>query len=98
MKSLSLTGATVLLVCAASSAAYAADAERGRVLYETHCIVCHTPRIHMRPNKLPLTREDLRILVDDFRRMENPAWTPEETEDVVEYLSRTRYHFAPAAR
>jgi hypothetical protein len=35
----------------------------------------------------------LRGLVDVFRRQAGVAWTPEEIEDVVEYLNRTRYHF-----
>lgn len=69
--------------------------ERGRALYEAHCQHCHTERIHTRPNKIPLTRNDLRVIVDDFRRVANLGWTPEETEDVVEYLNRTHYHFAP---
>jgi hypothetical protein len=39
------------------------------------------------------TATDLRGLVDVFRRQAGVAWTPEEIEDVVEYLNRTRYHF-----
>ena len=91
--------ASILLLVAAGSASaaetYTPDLERGRALYEQHCQHCHTPRIHSRPNKLPLTRDELAAIVDHFRRTENLGWTPEEVKDVVEYLNRTRYRFAP---
>lgn len=86
-----LTSACMLAVTDAS----AASADRGRLLYETNCVACHTPSIHKRPNKIPLSRDELRMLVDHFRRSENLGWTPEEVEDVVEYLNVTRYHFPP---
>lgn len=67
--------------------------ERGRVLYERHCIECHTPGIHRRPDRLPMTVDELRGLVDTFRRVQSLGWTPEEVDDVVEYLNVTRYRF-----
>lgn len=89
----------ILFVTAATRAAPAAstapDPARGRVLYEQHCQVCHTPGIHARQHKLPLTRDELRALVDFFRRQASLGWTREEIEDVVEHLDRTHYHFAP---
>jgi mono/diheme cytochrome c family protein len=78
-----------------ASSSYGADASRGRALYENHCQFCHTPKIHTRPNRLPATKNEVRLLVDDWRRQENLAWTPEEVEDVLEYLNVTRYHFPP---
>ena len=78
-----------------ASLSFGADLERGRLLYENHCQVCHTPKIHSRLNRLPITRQELRLLVDDWRRQSNLPWTPEEVEDVVEYLNVTRYHFPP---
>ena len=66
---------TLLLVSSATIAAGSegrvADADRGRVLYERYCIVCHTPGIHARRDKLPATRDELRMLVDHFRRSAN---------------------------
>jgi mono/diheme cytochrome c family protein len=83
------------VLTAASSLSLAADVARGRALYENHCGFCHTPKIHSRANKLPMTKNEVRLMVDDWRRQSNLAWTPEEVEDVVEYLNATRYRFAP---
>lgn len=78
-----------------ASSSYSADADRGRALYENHCEYCHTSKIHARPNRLPLTKNELRLIIDNWQRQENLPWTSEEVEDVVEYLNVTRYHFAP---
>ena len=67
--------------------------ERGRALYERHCVKCHTPDIHRRAQRIPMTRDELRGLVDTFRRVQSLGWTPEEIDDVVEYLNVTRYRF-----
>ena len=40
-----------------------------------------------------MTRDELHGLVDTFRRVSNLGWTPEEIDDVVEYLNVTRYRF-----
>ena len=69
------------------------DPARGQLLYEKHCSACHTPGIHYRRDTLPISRDELLGLVDLFRRQAGLAWTPEEIDDVVEFLNRTRYHF-----
>ena len=86
---------SALALLAAPAAAQVADAARGRALYENHCIACHTPRIHSRPAKIAITREEVRELVEHWRRQQSLTWSAQETEDVVEYLGRTRYKFPP---
>ena len=86
---------TFALALAAPAAAQMPDASRGRALYENHCIACHTERVHSRPNRIALTREDVREIVDHWQRQQALAWTPQDTEDVVEFLGRSRYHYAP---
>lgn len=85
----------VAMAVAFASLSFGADVARGREIYENHCQFCHTPKIHSREKSLPLTKNELRLMVDDWRRQINLPWTPEETEDVVEYLNQTRYKFAP---
>jgi hypothetical protein len=69
------------------------DLERGRGLYENHCQVCHTPKVHSRVNRLPLDANELRLIVDNWQREENLRWTPQDVADVVYYLRQTRYKF-----
>ncbi len=71
------------------------DPERGRALYENHCQVCHTPRVHSRANRLPINRPELRVIVDRWQREEGLRWGAQEINDVVEFLNRTRYGYAP---
>lgn len=72
-----------------------ADPERGRALYENHCVVCHTPRVHSRPNKLPVSRDELREIVENWQQSEKLHWSSQDVSDVVEFLNRTRYGYAP---
>jgi len=88
-----LTAATLFT---APAAAQIPDAARGRALYENHCVGCHTPQVHKRPNRIAVTREDVREIVDHWQRQQNLTWTDQDTADVVEFLGRTRYQFAPA--
>lgn len=101
-RSIASRAAAALVLTFASHGALAAAAdvttpamsfERGRALYERHCVQCHTPDIHRRQDRIPMTRDELRGLVDTFRRVQNLGWTPEEIDDVVEYLNVTRYRF-----
>lgn len=82
---------------AAPATAQMPDPARGRALYENHCIACHTAQIHSRQGRIAVTREEVREIADHWRRQQNLPWSAQDTEDVVEFLGRTRYKFAPAA-
>lgn len=90
-----LGAATAMIFVTAPAAAQIADPARGRALCENHCMVCHTARVHTRPNRIAITREDVRGIVDHWQREQNLKWSAQDTEDVVEFLGRTRYRFAP---
>lgn len=75
-----------------------ADAERGRALYENHCQVCHTQKVHGRPDRLPLSREELREIVDRWQQVESLRWSGQDIADVVEYLNRSRYGYGETGR
>lgn len=66
------------------------DMERGRALYENHCQVCHTPRVHSRANSLPINRAELREIVDRWQREEHLRWSAQDVTDVVEFLGAGR--------
>lgn len=93
------TAAGVCLAAAVVSGTAAAqalpDAGRGRALYENHCQVCHTSRVHSRANRLPISRAELREIVDNWQRQEALGWSSQDVADVVEFLNQTRYGYAP---
>jgi mono/diheme cytochrome c family protein len=86
---------SVLAAPPPSPAAALPDLERGRRLYDNHCQVCHTPKVHGRVPRLPIDRADLRAIVNAWQRSENLRWNEQDVEDVTEFLNRTRYRFAP---
>jgi mono/diheme cytochrome c family protein len=81
--------------CAApsGSVADARDIERGRALYENHCVVCHTAKVHKRVPQLPLDAEELRSIVLVWVRYEGLQWSREDVDDVVYYVNQTHYQF-----
>ena len=75
----------------AAQGAEVPDLERGRALYENHCIVCHTPKVHRRAAPLPMRIDDLRYIVNLWASQQGLAWSRDDIDDVVHYLDRTHY-------
>jgi len=71
----------------------AADVNRGRGLYENHCTVCHTAKVHTRPNRIPLNFEELRQIVTHWAKEEKLNWSQDDIDDVVWYLNKTKYKY-----
>ena len=82
-------------VALASSAAAAdlPDPERGRALYENHCVVCHTSKVHRRYPPSAIDREALRYIVRVWTEEQNLRWSEDDIRDVVEYLNRVYYQY-----
>jgi cytochrome c551/c552 len=85
--------ALVIGMSAPAVCAQVANAERGQALYENHCVVCHTSRVHTRVNRIAATRAEIRDIVEKWQTQEKLQWGAQEVNDVVEYLNRTRYQF-----
>jgi mono/diheme cytochrome c family protein len=83
----------ILMLAATSAQAQVPDVARGRALYENHCQVCHTGKVHVRPNRIVLTRRDATELVEHWQAQEKLNWGEQEVRDVVEYLARNVYGF-----
>lgn len=81
--------ATTLLVWAGD--ARAGDAERGRLLYENHCTVCHTSVVHIRDERKATSREEIRDWIERWQNELGLQWTSGEVEDVMEYLNERYY-------
>ena len=70
-----------------------ADSERGRLLYENHCMVCHESVVHVREDRKAVSREDLRAWVRRWQRQLDLQWEGSEVEDVTEFLNDRYYGF-----
>lgn len=90
-------GASLLLaLCAASASAQ--DAERGRLLYETHCGACHYERVHQRLRPSVRDLDQLRDMVARWTPQTKHGFTLDEQEAVVQYLNESHYRFGLPAR
>jgi hypothetical protein len=75
-----------------AATARAQNIDRGRLLYETHCASCHTERLHDREKSLIRSYADLRREVGQRSSLvPNRRFTPDELEDIIEFLDRTHY-------
>jgi hypothetical protein len=89
-----LACATMIATATVALAQSAPSASRGELLYNTHCISCHSTEIHWRDQKLAT---DWAGLVRQVRRWAGNtglAWSEEEVVDVARYLNATIYRFA----
>jgi len=90
---IALLVAVSLAIPAAGRGAESPDLERGRALYENHCVMCHTPKVHRRVPPLPLHTDDLRFIVALWASQQGIRWSRDDIEDVVYFLDRTHYRF-----
>jgi len=87
--------ASVLALAFAVAPAAAQDADRGRLLYETHCGGCHYERVHQRPREHSSVKSlaDLRDQVYLRAGQTKRPYTLQDLEDLVAYLNRDFYKF-----
>lgn len=74
----------------------AQDAQRGKELYDTHCLACHYERIHKRDPSRSLVKSlaQLRLEVAQRAAVTGQRFTLEDLEDIAEYLNRSHYRLA----
>jgi len=89
-----MKSAIALLLATLALPSWAQDAQRGRALYDTHCLACHYERIHKRdPSRsLVKTLAQLRVEVAQRAALTKQRFTAEDLDDIAEYLNSTHYH------
>ena len=85
--------AAVALGLSGVSALAAADAERGKALYETRCSACHASSVHNRDARKAKSFDTLRAQVLRWSAEAGKGWTRDEIDDVTLYLNQLYYHF-----
>ena len=83
--------AGILLLSVGQARAQSPDLERGRVLYQQRCVVCHTDKVHLRVPTLAVNKEHLHFIVTVWVRHESIRGSAQDIDDVVHFLDRTYY-------
>jgi len=91
MKTLSL----VLFAALITSSNVFASEQRGQLLYENHCRICHDSSVHIREKQKAKNIEDIMSWVNRWRSHLELPWNKQEITDVADYLNESFYHFAP---
>ena len=66
---------------------------RGELLYETHCIACHTTQMHWRDQRVALDWKSLQRQVRRWQESAALAWTEADIRAVTGFLNDTIYRF-----
>ncbi|MGC1175652.1 cytochrome C [Polaromonas sp.] len=69
------------------------DAQRGELLYSTHCIGCHNTQIHWRDRKAANNWASLKAEVERWQKISGLGWREEDVTDVARYLNALYYRF-----
>ena len=65
--------------------------DRGRMLYENHCVACHESSVHIREARKVKSYADLERYANRFAKLAGVEWSDAEKILVIEYLNRTHY-------
>ncbi|HEY5293618.1 MAG TPA: cytochrome C [Burkholderiales bacterium] len=76
-----------------SAAQAAADAERGKTLYETRCSACHAGSVHTRKARKAKSFDGLRAQVLRWSAEAGGSWSADEIDDLTLYLNQRYYRF-----
>ena len=69
--------------------------DRGRMLYENHCVVCHESTVHIRAKREVKKFSDIERYARRFSKLAGVEWSDDELVMVVNYLNRKYYKFTP---
>jgi mono/diheme cytochrome c family protein len=81
------------LTCAGAGA----EPTRGQLLYETHCIACHSTQMHWRDKRSATDWASLLAQVRQWQAREQLRWADTDIDAVATYLNETIYRLPPAA-
>jgi mono/diheme cytochrome c family protein len=87
--------ACLIVAAGAPASSQAASEERGTLLYDTHCIACHTTEAHWRDKKLARNWKGLLEQVTIWQANANLGWSEQDIEAVSVLLNRRYYRFPP---
>jgi mono/diheme cytochrome c family protein len=88
-----------LLLCVSGAAMLAAagvrgqDVERGRMLYENHCRMCHDSVAFKRGDRIARNLEQVKAQVSRWQANTGLRWSTEDIDSVTGYVGKTFYNY-----
>jgi len=80
-----------VLTAAVASSVSGADLERGKVLLEMHCRMCHESVAFERNKRVAQTYAEVKAQVIRWQANTSLHWSDEDIENVTSYVARTYY-------
>ena len=68
-------------------------ATRGELLYNTHCVTCHTTQMHWRNDRQAFDWDSLKFQVRRWQGNAGLVWNDADIAEVSRYLNETIYHY-----
>lgn len=93
MISKGISVALVLVGVVWMTAANAENIERGKALYENHCVGCHEDTVHQRDAHKAKTLADIQQFVARWEKAQGLKWGDEERADVASYVNSKYYNY-----
>lgn len=85
----------IFALLVAPSSLWAADAAKGKALYEGNCTTCHDTKIHTRPDRIIYSYTALKNRVRFCESNAKLNWNDQQVEDTAAYLNEAFYKFKP---
>lgn len=73
------------------------SASRGQLLYDTHCIACHSAQVHWRDQRLATDWASLTLWVRRWQASAYLSWSDQDVADVALHLNALYYRFPQRA-
>jgi mono/diheme cytochrome c family protein len=83
----------VAAACVVGGLGHAEDIARGRAIYETRCVGCHSTSVHNRESRKAKDFAALRVTVVQFAAEAGGVWQRDEIDDVTAYLNQLYYRY-----
>lgn len=93
VRMLAALGAALLWM--APLATRAQDIDRGKMLHENHCRMCHESIAYKRSGHIAKNIEEVRAQVTRWQGNTDLRWSDEDIDNVTAYVAQRYYKFAP---
>ena len=86
-----LIAGLALVAAAVPAAAGAADLERGRMLHENHCRMCHDSIAYKRGDRIAGTYAQVKAQVTRWQTKPGLRWSEADIDSVTAFVAKTYY-------